>query len=138
MGAFGCKRATVGSKGKPYRTIVVEGYEVLVGRGSEENETLTFDVADPHDVWMHVGDSPGSHVVVRNPTKSALPRTVLESAASITAWYSKSRGKPKVDVSYCLAGQVSKPRGAPVGMVEIEGEKNVRVAPRAPEGSADS
>ncbi len=120
------------SKGKPYRTIVVDGYEILVGRGSEENEVLTFDVAEPHDIWMHVGDAPGSHVVVRNPLQGALPRAVLESAAAITAWYSKARSKSKVDVSYCLAGQVSKPRGAPMGMVAITGEKNVRVAPRAP------
>jgi predicted ribosome quality control (RQC) complex YloA/Tae2 family protein len=127
------------SKGKPYRTIVVEGYEVLVGRGSEENELLTFDVAEPHDVWMHVGDgTPGSHVVVRNPSKAPLPRSVLESAAAITAWYSKARAKAKVAVSYCLAGQVTKPRGAPMGMVEIRGEKSVRVAPRAPDGAAES
>ena len=77
------------SKGKPYRTILVEGYEVLVGRGSEENEILTFDVAEPHDVWMHVGGgTPGSHVVVRNPEKGEVPKAVIEAAAAITAWYS--------------------------------------------------
>ena len=37
----------VGSKGRPYRTVIVEGYEVLVGKGSEENDHLTFDVAEP-------------------------------------------------------------------------------------------
>ncbi len=125
----------MGSKGKPYRTVIVEGYEVLVGRGSAENDALTFDVAEPHDVWMHVGGgTPGSHVVVRNPEKGQVPATVIEAAAAIAGWYSKGRGSPKVDVSYCPASHVSKPRGAPVGMVEITKYKTVRVVPKAPAG----
>jgi predicted ribosome quality control (RQC) complex YloA/Tae2 family protein len=127
----------VASKGKPYRTIVVEGFEVLVGRGSDDNDFLTFEVAEPHDVWMHVGGgTPGSHVVVRNPARAELPRSVLETAAQITAWYSKARGAPKVEVSYCPAGHVSKPRGAPAGLVEMATEKTVRVSPKLPSGSA--
>ncbi len=124
------------SKGRPYRTVVVEGFEVLVGRGSEENDDLTFNVAQPDDVWMHVGGgTPGSHVVVRNPTGKDLPKSVLETAAAITAWYSKSRAASKVEVDYCRARDVSKPRGAPAGLVEIAREKTIRVKPAAPPGA---
>jgi predicted ribosome quality control (RQC) complex YloA/Tae2 family protein len=126
------------SKGRPYRTFVVGGFEVLVGRGSEENDALTFDVAEPSDVWMHVGGgTPGSHVVVRNPGGGDLPREVLEAAAAITAWYSKARGAPRVEVSYCRASNVSKPRGAPIGLVEIKNHKSVRVAPKLPDGAPE-
>jgi len=126
----------MGSKGKPYRTVVVDGFEVLVGRGSEENEELTFSIAEPDDIWMHVGGgTPGSHVVVRNPTGGEVPRTVLEAAAAITAWYSKARGAPKVGVDYCKAKNVTKPRGAPLGLVEISGEKTLKVKPAAPAGT---
>jgi predicted ribosome quality control (RQC) complex YloA/Tae2 family protein len=123
----------VASKGKPYRTILVAGYEVLVGRGSEENEILTFDVAEPHDVWMHVGGgTPGSHVVIRNPENGEVPKAVIEAAAAITAWYSKARNAAKVEVDYCSAGHVTKPRGAPIGMVEISKYKRVHVVPKEP------
>src|SRR6185436_15275751 len=99
----------MGSKGKPYRTFQVEGFEVLVGRGEEDNDHLTFDVAEPHDLWLHVGGgTPGSHVVVRNPDKIELPRSVIEAAAAAAAWYSKARGAPKVTVDYCRASEVSK------------------------------
>lgn len=126
----------VASKGRPYRTLNVEGFEVLVGKGSEENDDLSLNVAEPHDVWMHVGGgTPGSHVVVRNPTKAELPKNVLERVAEITAYYSKARGAPKVDVEYCLASNVSKPRGAPAGLVEITNYKRVRVKPTAPPGA---
>ena len=128
--------APVASKGRPYRTFVGEGYEILVGKGSEENDHLTFDVAEPSDIWMHVDDgTPGSHVVVRNPAGGDLPRPVLETAAAITAWYSKARDKKQVAVSFCRAKDVSKPRGAPAGLVEIRNEKTVRVAPKPPEGA---
>lgn len=126
------------SKGKPYRTMLVDGWEVLVGRGSDENDDLTFNVAEPHDIWMHVGGgTPGSHVVVRNPGKGEVPKAVLQSAAEITAWYSKARASAKVDVDYCKAGAVTKPRGAPAGLVEIENEKTLRVKPQLPAGAAD-
>ncbi len=126
------------SKGKPYRTMLVLGWEVLVGRGSDENDDLTFNVAEPHDIWMHVGGgTPGSHVVVRNPSKGEVPKAVLQTAAEITAWYSKSRGAANVDVDYCKAGAVTKPRGAPAGLVEIENEKTIRVSPKLPGGATD-
>ena len=57
------------SRGRRYRTITVNGFEVLVGRGDAENDELTFRVADPHDLWLHVSGPAGSHVIVRNPEK---------------------------------------------------------------------
>lgn len=123
------------SKGRPYRTFVFESFEILVGRGEDDNDTLTFEVAEPDDLWLHVGHgTPGSHVVVRNPTKGEIPRAVIDRAASLAAWYSKARSAAKVDVHYCKASAVSKPRGAPAGLVELASHKNVRVKPAAFEG----
>lgn len=123
------------SKGRPYRTVVFEGFEILVGKGSEDNDHLTFDVAAPDDIWLHVGDgTPGSHVVVRNPEKTPLPRAVLERAAALAAWYSKARASSTVDVHYCKASDVSKPRGAPAGLVELARWKSVKVRPASAEG----
>jgi predicted ribosome quality control (RQC) complex YloA/Tae2 family protein len=121
------------SKGRPYRTFVVEGFEVLVGRGEDDNDHLTFDVAQPNDIWLHAGGgTPGSHVVVRNPDKVEVPRPVIEGAAALAAWYSKARAARSVDVHYCKASEVSKPRGAPAGLVELARYKNVRVSPTDP------
>jgi predicted ribosome quality control (RQC) complex YloA/Tae2 family protein len=123
----------VGSKGRPYRTIVVGGFEILVGRGDEDNEVLTFEIAESEDLWLHVaGGTPGSHVVVRNPTKQEVPREVVESAAAAAAWYSKARDAAKVEVHVCRVSDVSKPRGAPLGLVELARWKSVRVRPAIP------
>lgn len=123
------------SKGRPYRTVAIDGFEVLIGRGDEDNDHLSFDVAEPQDLWLHVGGgTPGSHVVVRNPSGGEVPRQVIERAAAAAAWYSKARGSPKVEVHVCLARDVSKPRGAPPGLVQIKKFERLRVQPAAPGG----
>jgi predicted ribosome quality control (RQC) complex YloA/Tae2 family protein len=123
----------LGSKGRPYRTLDIDGFEVLVGRGDEDNDMLTFDVADPHDLWLHVaGGTPGSHVIVRNPEKAEVPRAVVEVAAAVAAGYSNARGAPRVEVHVCRASDVSKPRGAPAGLVELARWKSVKVKPALP------
>jgi predicted ribosome quality control (RQC) complex YloA/Tae2 family protein len=123
----------MGSKGRPYRTLLLDGFEVLVGRGDEDNDHLTFNVADPDDLWLHVaGGTPGSHVVVRNPDNVEVPRAVVEQAAAVAAWYSKARGAPKVEVHVCRVSDVSKPRGAPTGLVELARWKSLRVRPGVP------
>ena len=117
------------SKGRRYRTVVVEGYEVLIGKGDAENDELTFALAAPGDFWLHVaGGVPGSHIVVRNPEKlDTLPRAVLERAAELAAWHSKARAARRVDIHLCRVADVTKPRGAPPGQVELRRWERMRV-----------
>lgn len=123
----------MGSKGRPYRTLTIDGFEVLVGRGDDDNDALTFEIAEPHDLWLHVaGGTPGSHVIVRNPERVEVPREVVERAAAAAAWYSKARSAAKVEVHVCRVADVSKPRGAPAGLVQLARWKSVRVRPEIP------
>jgi len=123
---------TVGSKGRGHRTEVVDGFEVLVGKGDADNDTLTFAVAEPRDFWLHVAGPAGSHVVVRNPDGlDALPRSVLIRAAELAAWHSKARGaKGKVEVHVCRVADVSKPRGFDPGQVLLRRWDAVKVYAR--------
>jgi predicted ribosome quality control (RQC) complex YloA/Tae2 family protein len=123
----------MGSKGRPYRTLTIDGFEVLVGRGDEDNDALTFEIGAPHDLWLHVaGGTPGSHVIVRNPERVEVPKEVVERAAAAAAWYSKARSAAKVEVHVCRVADVSKPRGAPAGLVQLARWKSVRVRPEIP------
>jgi predicted ribosome quality control (RQC) complex YloA/Tae2 family protein len=117
-------------KGRPYRTIRLDGWEVLVGRGDRENDELTFDVAAPDDIWMHVTGTPGSHVVVRNPDRlDEIPPRVLERAAQLAGWYSKSRNARRVEVHVCRVRDVSKPPGWEPGKVLLGRWSALRVRP---------
>lgn len=118
----------MGSKGRPYRTLSVEGFEVLVGKGDEENDVLTFEVAAPEDFWLHVGGGvAGSHVVVRNPERlDALPDAVVDRAAALALWHSKARGRRRVEVHLCRVADVGKRKGAPAGEVVLRRWQRVR------------
>lgn len=122
------------SKGRPYRTVEHDGFQILIGRGAKENDELTFRVGQPKDVWLHVaGGTAGSHVVIRCPEdETDPPREVLERAAAAAAWHSKARNASRVEVHYCRVADVSKPRGAPAGLVELKRFKRLKVRPEDP------
>jgi predicted ribosome quality control (RQC) complex YloA/Tae2 family protein len=128
----------MGSKGRPYRTVRIGAWEVLVGRSDADNDHLTFDVAEPDDLWLHVGGgTPGSHVVIRNPERADVPPEVVTRAARLAAWYSKARGAPRVEVHVCRRADVSKARGAPPGEVMIRRYRRLRVTPSDEPGGAE-
>jgi predicted ribosome quality control (RQC) complex YloA/Tae2 family protein len=122
----------VASKGKGYRTLEVEGFLVLVGKGDADNDHLTFGVAEPQDFWLHVAGPAGSHVVIRNPEKlDELPRAVIERAAELAAWHSKARSaRGKVEVHLCRVADVSKARGFAPGEVLLRAWKALKVYPK--------
>ena len=129
----------MGSKGRPYRVVTHEGFEILVGKGDAENDRLTFGVAEPRDFWLHVAGSPGSHVVIRNPDNlDEAPAPVVERAAQLAAWHSRARKAGKVEVHLCRIADISKPRGFAPGEVRLKRWTSVKVYPKAgDEGSAD-
>jgi predicted ribosome quality control (RQC) complex YloA/Tae2 family protein len=123
----------MGGRGRGYRTETAFGYEILIGKGDAENDRLTFGLAEPRDLWLHVAGLPGSHVVVRNPDGLAeLPRDVVERAAERAAWHSQARGaRGKVEVHVCRVADVRKPKGFAPGQVRLKRWEAVKVYPRA-------
>jgi len=118
-------------KGAAFRSVMVDGFEVLIGKGDAENDQLTFKVADNLDFWLHVANLPGSHVVIRNPDKlSDLPRHVLERAAELAAYHSKARDGGKVEVHLARIADISKPRGFAPGKVILKKWVGLRVYPK--------
>ena len=107
----------------------VDGWEVLVGKTARDNDVLTFREAAPQDVWLHVGGgTPGSHVVIRNPDRGDVPRHVVKQAAELAAAHSKAKhARGKIDVHVCRACDVTKPRGAKPGSVQLRRHESVKV-----------
>jgi predicted ribosome quality control (RQC) complex YloA/Tae2 family protein len=124
----------MGSTGRGFREVGIEGFQVLVGKGDADNDRLTFRVGEPHDFWLHVAGAPGSHVVVRNPDRlEELPKSVEERAAELAVWHSKAReARGKVEVHLCRVADVSKPRGFAPGEVRLRAWKSLRVYSREP------
>jgi predicted ribosome quality control (RQC) complex YloA/Tae2 family protein len=74
----------------------IEGYKIYVGTNSKENQEL-LKIAKANDIWMHVRDIPGSHVIIRTD-KQNLPDSLLQSAAKLCVDFStKNPGNYEVD-----------------------------------------
>ena len=113
------------------RFLAPEGFPILVGRNARQNEIVTFKEAAKDDLWLHVRDGPGAHVVVRcggQPT-SALTRTV---AAQLAAWFSKQRGNVGVAVAVTRRRFVTRMAGGRPGQVHCRNEETINVAAELP------
>jgi predicted ribosome quality control (RQC) complex YloA/Tae2 family protein len=106
-----------------------DGYEILVGRAARDNDHLTFRIARPHDLWLHAADYPGSHVVVRNPSRAEIPQRTIIEAAQLAANYSQAKRDAKVDVHYTPRKFLSKPKGAAPGLVRMSSFRSITVEP---------
>ncbi|MBE6727312.1 MAG: fibronectin/fibrinogen-binding protein [Ruminococcaceae bacterium] len=105
-----------------------EGYRVLVGRNNKQNDYITTKLASKSDMWFHVKNIPGSHVVIFCDGKPLSDETIL-SAAQLAAFYSKASSSSQVPVDYTPVKFVKKPNGAKPGMVIYTTNQTVFVKP---------
>jgi predicted ribosome quality control (RQC) complex YloA/Tae2 family protein len=114
-----------------------DGWEVWVGRNNTQNDQITHRLSNPHDYWLHVVGVPGSHVILRRPSRNAIPKpSTLEEAASIAAYFSKARKLTRVPVIYTERKFVTRPRRGKPGQALCSRERELHVRPRLPEGDA--
>jgi predicted ribosome quality control (RQC) complex YloA/Tae2 family protein len=112
-----------------YRRLPLDdGWEVLVGTSASGNAVVTFDVAQPDDVWLHARGVPGAHVILRGP-RGEPPAHVLERAAQLAAHHSAARGSARVEVDAAPRRYVRKIPAAPPGLVRYTNERTLRVEP---------
>ena len=107
-----------------------DGYELLVGRAARDNDHLTFRIARPNDLWLHAADYPGSHVVVRNPTRKEIPQRTMLEAAQLAGKFSQASEDAKVVVHYTYRKFLSKPKGAAPGLVRMSNFRSITVEPK--------
>ena len=112
------------------RYLSTDGYEILVGRAARDNDNLTFKIAQPNDLWLHAGDYPGSHVVVRNPTRKEIPHRTIVEAAQLAGKFSQASEDSKVVIHYTPRKFLSKPKGAAPGLVRLSRFKSITVEPK--------
>ncbi|MFS8541821.1 MAG: NFACT family protein, partial [Tissierellales bacterium] len=115
-------------KSKPYHFISSDGFHIYVGKNNKQNDMLTLKTAKKNDLWFHVQNMPGSHVIVRAENKQVPERTLLE-AALLAAYYSKGKNSNNVPVDYTERKNVKKPKDAKAGMVIYENYKTIFVTP---------
>ncbi len=122
---------------KPYREFTTEnGYKILVGKNAKGNELITFRIAKPYDLFFHVREAPGSHVILRLKEKGKRPpERDIKRAASIAAWFSKAKHSNLVPVQFTEVRYLRKPKKGKQGKVILTREEVIFVQPERPEST---
>jgi len=114
--------------GVPLHVQSRDGFTLLIGKNSRQNEEVTFRQAAANDTWLHARGVPGAHVIVKAGGRD-IPRSTIEQAASLAAYYSQARGSTSVPVDYTLQRYVRHMKGGGPGMVVYERERTIFAEP---------
>ena len=112
-----------------FKEIMHEGFRILIGRNAKNNDLLTKKFTYKDDLWLHARDVAGSHVVIKYQSGKTFPKSVIERAAELAAWYSKRRTDSLCPVTVTPKKFVRKPKGLAEGQVIVEKEDVVMVVP---------
>jgi predicted ribosome quality control (RQC) complex YloA/Tae2 family protein len=113
---------------KPLSFTTTSGKRVLVGKNNTQNDRVTFKMSEKWDVWFHVKDMPGSHVLLITEGEEPTDLDYTE-AAELAAGYSSATAD-LVAVDYTRVKNVKKPSGAKPGYVIYKTNYTAYVRPK--------
>ena len=119
-------------KSEPLKFRSSDGFTIFVGKNNKQNDELTLKTSKASDIWLHVKDIAGSHVIIKTEGKTPPERTIVE-AARLAAYHSKAKNGSGVPVDYTAVKFVKKPAGARPGMVIFTDNRTLYVTPNEEE-----
>jgi len=118
------------AQSKPREATSPSGLQIIWGRNNRQNDDVSTKILKNGDLWFHVHNAPGAHVVMKVSNSEATVADVdLYYAASIAAGYSQLRDDVKIEVMLAGAKDVRKPRYAKPGLVSVLNFKTLLVKP---------
>ncbi len=101
-----------------------DGTPIWVGRNNRENDMMTHRLARKTDIWLHVKNAPGSHVILHDAEPS---EQALFEAAVLAAHFSSLRSALRADVDWLQVKHLRKPNKSRPGFVVFEGQTTLAI-----------
>jgi predicted ribosome quality control (RQC) complex YloA/Tae2 family protein len=111
--------------------VLKSGSTIRIGKNSRDNEILTHVEAGMNDLWFHVEDYSGGHIVLHNDN-GMYTKDDIQTAANIAAYHSKARSDKKVAVMYAVIKDVQKDKRCKMGEVIVNDYKTIIGRPSKP------
>lgn len=110
------------------RFLSPDGWTILVGKNSKQNEYILRYLSSGNDFWLHNLTRPGGHVIIKNHRNlESPPYPTLVFAAKLAGYFSKTKDKENALIIYTLRKYVKKPKNAKMGKVIYTNEKTLTV-----------
>jgi len=111
----------------PGLSVEKDGWLLLVGRSSSENDALLRRHVRGNDTWLHVRDFAGAYVFIKARRDKSIPLEILLDAATLALYYSKARKNGQADLYYTQVKYLRRAKNGPKGLVIPSQEKNLHV-----------
>ena len=109
---------------------IIDNYKVYIGKNNRQNDYITFKLSDKNDLWFHVQNFHGSHVLLKtNGISISDDNPIIKKCAKLAALNSKASNENKVAVDYTLIKNIKKPNGAKPGFVIFNKHNTIIVNP---------
>ncbi len=100
---------------------------VLAGKSADGNDALVTRLLRGRDLWFHLRDRTGAHVMLRIEGTNAVKPSEIDACAMLAGHLSGVGKGEACDITLCLGKDVRKVKGAPAGSVYVSRERVVRV-----------
>ena len=104
-----------------------QGFSIIVGRNSKENDQILRHYTRGSDVWMHTRDFPGGYVIIKSKKGKTIPLPVLLDGANLAIHFSKGKQSGKADLYYTEVKYLRRAKDGKEGLVLPTQEKNLTV-----------
>lgn len=110
-----------------YITVKTEdGFDIYIGKNNRQNDYLTHKKAKKNDLWFHVKDAPGSHVILKNDNRDFTNNSLL-TAAKLAAKYSSLSKSQNIPVDYTFKMYVKRHPAKKPGLVTYTNYKTINI-----------
>ncbi|MGL4949077.1 MAG: NFACT RNA binding domain-containing protein, partial [Anaeroplasmataceae bacterium] len=107
--------------------IIDKDTQILVGKNNIQNDIVTNKLAKPNDLWFHVKDGGGSHVLIKS--NKTINDELIFIAANLASYYSIHKDSSSVAVNYTLAKFIKKIPSKKGCFVSITNFKTIFIDP---------
>ena len=106
-------------------TINIESFTIYIGKNNKQNDYIVSKLARKEDIWFHVNNCAGSHVLLRVEAGQKITDKIIFECAKLAKEFSSGKESSKVGVIYTKAKNLKKPPGAHPGYVTYKDEKEI-------------
>lgn len=105
-------------------TFKIHDFTVYVGKNNKQNDYIVSRLARDEDLWFHVHNYAGSHVLLRLESGQKADDKIIFECAKLAKEYSAAKNT-KVGIIYTKRKHLKKPTGANLGYVTYKNEKEI-------------
>ncbi len=105
----------------------INSFTIYVGKNHKQNDYLYSKISSPNDMWFHVLNTPGSHVIIKSQNKTTPDDNTILEAAKLAKQYSTAKNSSKVSVVYTLRKYIKRPQNTKSGFVVYKNETEIVV-----------